>query len=535
MDKRVARNPSLKTTSRPVLIATIGFAVVALATYLGIQFRGRSIARSTLPPMPELTGRPAVMIKHLREADAAARSRPASADAVGGLGAAYHGDLFYVEAAKAYYRAAELDSKSWRWPYNLALLHIERSEAAEAASALRAVVKINPGFALAWLRLGDAEFKQARFREADEAYVRAEQTPDVSIETGAAELKRWSGIPVSVFATVGRARVDVETGQIEEARSRLEQVTASEPRLGWVQRLLGDVYRRLGRSADAERSFNRAAGLDSFTAPRDPIIDALARESRNSVFLLKQLAMADARRDGTWREWLARRAAEVDPENPDVIYELGALLQQSGRSREALTFFMRRLAMVKDDQQTLVQMGKCYSDLNDLDQAESTLRRALTLGDDAVGYYNLGFVMEQGGRESDAEQFYLKALATDPNHISSHNNLAGLLASKGNFAEALKHLNTVVRLNPGSAKGYNNLGALYLQMGQSERAAAYLQQAIDLNPTDANAHANMGTALASRGRFNEALAQFDEALRLDPKHPDALANRRAVAERARQR
>src|SRR5262249_28206080 len=144
-------------------------------------------------------------------------------------------------------------------------------EAAKAATALRTVVGINPGLALAWLRLGDAEFKQARFPEAGEAYSRAEQ------------------MSVPVYATVGRARVAMETGQIDEARKLLEQVTAAEPRLGWAHRLLGEVYRQLGRPADAERSFNRAAGLDVFKPPRDPVVDALARESRNSVFLLKQL------------------------------------------------------------------------------------------------------------------------------------------------------------------------------------------------------------------------------------------------------
>jgi tetratricopeptide (TPR) repeat protein len=400
---------------------------------------------------------------------------------------------------------------------------------------LRTVVGLNSQVALAWLRLGDAEFKQARFREAAEAYARSEQTPNVTGDGGTDESKRSSGVPLSVYAAVGLARVSMETGQLEEARGRLEQVMTRERRLGSVQRLLAEVYRRLGRTQDAERSFNRAAGLDAYSEPRDPIVDELARESRNSVFLLKQLDAADVRRDGPWREWLARRAAEVDPKNPEVVYELAAFLQQSGHSREALTFFMRHLDMVEDQRQTLVQMGKCYSDLNDLDQAESTLRRALALGDDAVGYYNLGFVMEQRGRQSDAEQFYRKALAVDPNHISAHNNLAGLLSGKGNFTEALIHLNTVVRLNPSRVEGYNNLGALFLQMGRPDRATPYLQQAIDLNPADANAHANMGAALASRGRFNEALAEFDEALRLDPKHPDALANRRAVAERAGQR
>src|SRR5262245_42947571 len=109
---------------RKALIATAACIVVAaLAAALGVQFRNSSIAAATLPPLPELAGRPAAMIKHLREADAASRRRPTSADAVGALGAAYHSDLFYAEAAAAYSRAAELDAKNWRWPYSIALLH----------------------------------------------------------------------------------------------------------------------------------------------------------------------------------------------------------------------------------------------------------------------------------------------------------------------------------------------------------------------------------------------------------------------------
>src|SRR5262245_24240339 len=140
MDKRKA-----------LIAATACAAVAVLAAALGLQFRNRLIAASTLPALPELTGRPPAMLKHLREADAAARSRPNSADAVGALGAAYHSDLFYVEAESAYSRASELDPKNWRWPYSIALLHIERGEASSAARALRTAVGINPGLGLAWL------------------------------------------------------------------------------------------------------------------------------------------------------------------------------------------------------------------------------------------------------------------------------------------------------------------------------------------------------------------------------------------------
>ena len=103
-------------------------------------------------------------------------------------------------------------------------------------------------------------------------------------------------------------------------------------------------------------------------------------------------------RDAAWREYLVRRALEFDGANPDVVYEMGALLQQLKRPREALPYFERHLDMVSDDQQTLVQIGKCYADLGRFKEAEAVLRRAVALSNDAVGVYNLGYVLEQVGR-----------------------------------------------------------------------------------------------------------------------------------------
>jgi tetratricopeptide (TPR) repeat protein len=325
----------------------------------------------------------------------------------------------------------------------------------------------------------------------------------------------------------------MQTGDAGRARQRLERVVVAAPGLGAAYRLLADVHRVSGDAAQAERLVARAARLDAYTAPHDPVIEQLARESRNSVFLLKQIGAADARRDAAWREWLARRATEVDPANPDVIYEMGALLQQAGRSREAVPFFTRHLDMVSDKQQTLVQIGKCYSDLGDLDRAEDSLRRALAIADDAVGWYNLGYVMEQRGQAAMAEAYYEKALASDPSLASAHNNLATLLARRGQVNDALAHLQTVVRLQPSNRDGYTNLGAVLLQQGKAAAAEVYLRMALELDPSHADAHANMGAALAHRGRYADALRHLDEALRLDPNHQGAKANREVVAKSLR--
>jgi tetratricopeptide (TPR) repeat protein len=511
---------------RSWLISVILLAALAAAG-IGLRVRARAAAAALLPPMPDLTGQPPALVEHLRQADLLARRNPTSADVVGALGMAYHADLFYAPAADAYRVAVNLAPGDWRWSYYLVLLHLERGEAEPAAERLRSIVAAKPDFALAWLRLGDAELKRARYKEADEAYARAALAPAAGAQVADAPARRGT-VPIASHAAVGRARLALLQGQVDLARQALEAVVASTPQLGAAHRLLGDTYSRLGRAHDASLHLARAAALPAYHAPPDAMVDTLARESRSSVLLLKQASAADLVRDATWREYLIRRALEFNERNPDVVYEMGALLQQLKRPEEALPYFNRHLEMVDDDQQTLVQIGKCYADLGRFKDAEAVLRRAVSATDDAVGVYNLGYVLEQLGRPAEAERQYERALELNPGLAGAHTNLGTALARRGRFAEAVTHLTEAVRLEPGSAAAYNNLGGVFLQQRQIDAASRHFRSALELNPEYADAHANLGAALAQQGRFDEAIRHFDEALRIDPGQAAASSNRKAV-------
>jgi tetratricopeptide (TPR) repeat protein len=243
---------------------------------------------------------------------------------------------------------------------------------------------------------------------------------------------------------------------------------------------------------------------------------------------LKQASAADLVRDASWREYLVRRALEFEPRNPDVVYEMGALLQQLKRPEEALVYFNRHLEMVDADQQTLVQIGKCYADLRRFKDAEAVLRRALATVDDAVGFYNLGYVLEQMDRTSDAERQYVRALELNPGLAAAHSNLGAALARQGRLDLAAAHLAEVVRLEPGSASAVNNLGGILLQQRQLPAAMRLFRSALELAPEYADAHANLGVALAQQGALDEALVHLNEALRVDPRHAAARANRDAI-------
>ncbi len=511
------------------IAAVVAAIVAAGAGALYIQAQRAAAAR--LPALPDLSREPAAVVEHLRQADRLARSRPTSADAVAALGVAYHADLFYAPAAVAYRIASQLDPANWQWPYYLALLHLERGEADSAAGQLEAIVAAKPDFAQAWLHLADARLKRAEYRKADEAYARAAEAPADATAVPGAPAARRPPIPIAAHALAGRARVALQQGQIDAARQTLEALVRNTPNFGAAHRLLADTYRRLGRERDADLHVARAAALPAYSPPPDVMIDALARESRSSVFLLKQASAADLVRDGAWREYLVRRALEFEPRNPDVVYEMGALLQQLKRPEEALVYFNRHLEMVDADQQTLVQIGKCYADLGRFKDAEAVLRRALATVDDAVGFYNLGYVLEQMDRAPEAERHYVRALELNPGLAAAHSNLGAALARQGRFDQAAAHLAEVVRLEPGSASAVNNLGGILLQQRQLPAAARLFRSALELAPEYADAHANLGVALAQQGAFDDALVHLNEALRIDPRHAAARANREAIQSR----
>lgn len=497
-------------------VAVIVF-VAAIAGALGWRTR---TAAARLPVLPDLSGRPAALVDQIEQADGLARRWPQRVPAVGSLGMTYHADLFYDQAIVAYLLAAELDPADWRWPYYRSLVHIERGQLAQASDALNVVVRLRPDSALAWWRLGESEFKQANYKEAGAAYARAESSPGSGSDSD-----------VSAYARVGRARVAFNQGDRETAATILNEVLKTAPRFGVAHRVLADVYRADGREDDADRHANLGAALRAYAAPSDPMVDALADLSRSSVFLLRLASSLDLGRQAPRRTELVRRAVESDDKNPDVVYEMGSLLQQLHRPNEALPIFTHHLEMVPDDQQTLVQMAKCDIDMGKLDDAQATLRKALALGDDAVGFHNLGVVLEGLGRTDEAEASYRRAVALGPGLAGARNNLGALLASRGQFDKAAELMREAIRLDPTEAAAYANLSAVRLQQGEFADAINDARIAIDLEPRQADAHANLGVALARTGDLEGAAHAFEAALAINPRHVNARKNLDAIRSR----
>ena len=478
-----------------------GLVWVAVAVALGaVIYAGVSHARQAayaarLPSLPDLSDQPSAVREHLTDADGAARARPTVPEAVGALGLAYHADMFFDQAARAYAIAEELSGFAWRWTYYRALVQGMRGNADELAAGLGRVVAAAPDFGPAWWRLGDAEFKAGHYDRAGEAWRHALPLPEPARSADQAEPStHTASAPVSAYAALGLARLAIVQGDAERAGAMLEEVTAAAPRFGPAFRLLGDAYMTLDRVEDGERAVRMADRLPRYEPYLDPLTEALVRESRSTTFLLQQASTADLTTNAAWREYLVRRALEFDPDHLDALFDLATMFRVLERYDEALELLERHRRLRPGNFQVLADIGRCLSGLQRYAEAEPVLRRALEGLDNADTRYDLGLVLDRVGRRAEADVEYQRALDRNPNHLDALNNLGAALAGQG----------------------------------QLEAAARLFERLVAVSPEDADARANLGIVLIAEGAYGLATRQFREALRLEPNHARARAGLREI-------
>lgn len=115
----------------------------------------------------------------------------------------------------------------------------------------------------------------------------------------------------------------------------------------------------------------------------------------------------------------------------------------------------------------------------------------------------------------------------EPENVMARVKLGRLLASQGQYEEALEHLRTAVRLNPAEDKAHYELGFVSLAQNRLKEANEAFVAVIKLNPRDSQAFGNLGLIALKQRRPRDAQAYLQVALRLNP--DDAVARRSELA------
>jgi tetratricopeptide (TPR) repeat protein len=122
----------------------------------------------------------------------------------------------------------------------------------------------------------------------------------------------------------------------------------------------------------------------------------------------------------------------------------------------------------------------------------------------------LGVLCEAGGDAASAEAAYNRALDKDPANVVAMNNLAMILAGRGETAAAEKlALQAVAREHPRRASFYDTLATVQAGGKQWSEAAKSIKAALDLDPTNVGYQIHQAKILLDGGNDAKARDLFD--------------------------
>lgn len=147
-----------------------------------------------------------------------------------------------------------------------------------------------------------------------------------------------------------------------------------------------------------------------------------------------------------------RRALAADPEYAEAHAELGQLLRDQGRYAEALRHLRRANELCPRSAATSYLVGTAYAASGDPDSAESWFRKAVTLAPYALACRDLGILLLDHGRLSEAEALLARASELDADDLDTWYKLGQCFVLQGRYVDAERALREALRLSPGDTE-----------------------------------------------------------------------------------
>jgi tetratricopeptide (TPR) repeat protein len=219
-------------------------AILAAVCFLGMALAGW-LWWSRIPPVPlvDTDGLDAPVAAAIEQARAEVEARPRSAASWGRFGMVLFAHEMYADSAPVFAQAARLDPADPRWPY-LRGLALVLQEPDEGIAALKQAAEIPPAQLTIKLRLAEELWKLDRVDEAAAIFD---------------ELGRVS--PDNPRVLLGQGQIRARRGELQAALEPLTRAAGDPLSRRAAHTALAEVYRRLGKVAEAEGHSERAAQL----------------------------------------------------------------------------------------------------------------------------------------------------------------------------------------------------------------------------------------------------------------------------------
>jgi tetratricopeptide (TPR) repeat protein len=395
-------------------------------------------------------------------------------------GALRDGDSVQVAKGQAIIHAilAKLDSHP---PALFVRAKIEMSESRfdDAILTLRRVIEARPDWGEARFLLGSA-----MFAGADPFGARVELLGALEID------------PSLVAARKLLAEIHASLSEHDRAIEEARRVLAQTPRDVAVRILVAQSLVRLG----------------ALEAAREEL-ELVAEEDRSAGVHFAIGRVHYLRRDFDLARVHLEKATEEAPLNVQVLAALLQLDSWQLRIEDSL-IRIRQAVRTEPESSPLVQLlGLAEFAAGNLEKAEVSFRKGIALDpNDLLAYQRLAQFLAQTGRVREVVTTYEKALGANPSSARL-NLVVGVLHERMEHQElAMKHYEAAIRLDPDLAAAKNNLAYLLAERGEDlDRALDLASDARSLLPESASTADTLGWVLYKKQIVPAAVGYLQEA------------------------
>jgi len=420
---------------------------------------------SSLPELPQvdLTDFPAAVRSQVEQAYAAARANSRDANASGKLGMLL--DLYKRRelAARCYGRAHWLDPKAFRWLYYLGSLQSAQGKRAEAATTLRAALRLNPGYLPARLKLAENLLAAGDWEEASRIY-------EIIVKEHGDAAEAYYGI----------GRIRAAHGDWIAAVESYRRACELFPAYGAAHYGLALAYRKLGDGPRSEEHVKLHAASQNLVPPvQDPLRDEMRMLDRGAASHVQRgIGFEEA---GRIEDAIVEheKALELDPEFVQAHANLIILYGRTNQPQKAEEHFRAAVRLNPNHAQSYYNYGVLLFKQRKPVEAEEAFRKAVEANPfHSEAFHNLGLMREEQGRLDEALQFYRKAIERQPDYPLAHFHIGRILANEKKYDEAISHFLLTLTPEDGSTPTYlYALSATYARAGNREEALRYGRRA----------------------------------------------------------
>jgi len=303
------------------------------------------------------------------------------------------------------------------------------------------------------------------------------------------------------------------TNKLSEAASQLQASTSKDPNNASAFLTLALLYERMEKFPQARDAYEKLLSINP-----------------NFVPALNNLAYLDAERlnDLDKAYELARRARDLQGDDPAIADTLGWVLSKRGDYQQALTILQDSAQKLPDNPEIQFHLGMTAYMMGQTDLAKIALRKAAGATKDFSGKdeskRRLAQLESGTAISPELSMPQLEAMAKEqPNDVITQTRLGEAYEKQGAWNKAASAFEQALKLNPKLASTVTKLAQLNSgPLENKEKALDYAKKARELAPNDPQAAGILGKVVYQNGNFTWSYSLLQEAARQRPNDASIL-------------